>query len=173
MNEMNNYKEIIKNTNYFDVDIFFKDYEDFEEIPIIDRYKQIERFRKYIKNDDISGFLLEVTIEVVRNVLICARKRFSESQFSNYFLAITITDTENGIKENGFFIPMIMISQKNNLFHFLDNKDKIDLANISILQKYGTLLQTFEFYRERWEEQNVERIFILPKDINYSPHPSM
>uniref|UniRef100_UPI0004690958 Imm15 family immunity protein n=1 Tax=Pseudomonas sp. PH1b TaxID=1397282 RepID=UPI0004690958 len=108
------YSKIISEEPYNDMDIFFDNYESFEEIPLVSRYSRLKPLKDELSGSGASGFLTGLAVFLLNTLRLLEVSR-SES----VFFAVTFTDFE-GLEEQGILIPNIFIYPKPASVGFLE-----------------------------------------------------
>ncbi|SCZ54130.1 MULTISPECIES: Imm15 family immunity protein [unclassified Pseudomonas] len=100
------YSKIISEEPYNDMDVFFANYESFEEIPLVSRYSRLKLLKDELSGSGASSFLTGLAVFLLNTLRLLEVSR-SES----VFFAVTFTDFE-GLEEQGTLIPNIFIYPK-------------------------------------------------------------
>ncbi|ATP50759.1 hypothetical protein GIB19_27655 [Pseudomonas sp. ITEM 17296] len=90
MNLQDTFNEIVKNEPWNEVSVFFDDYELFEEIPLVSRYKKTSILIRKLKITDITDILVNAAFFTLNSAMLYALKNniCTESRF----LALSFTD---------------------------------------------------------------------------------
>ncbi len=125
------YKNIFGKENLYDLSVFIKEYQDYEEIPLVSRYKHLSFLNDCINREDLQYFLTNTAVFLMNCINLYASKKLSKEEFDNFFACITFGD-EDEVESGHFYIPNILVTRKIELFKFLSNySDKIDSEEIA------------------------------------------
>jgi hypothetical protein len=113
------YKNILKKERLLDLDVFIKDYQTFEEIPLISRYQHLAFLDGKVKKEYVQLFLINVAFFLLNNIELYARSNLSVEQYMNYFVCITFSDIDDN-DACGYAIPNILVTRKSELFRSLN-----------------------------------------------------
>lgn len=143
------YKNILKKENLLNFDIFIKDYQTFEEIPLVSRYDHLKFLNDKIKKKDIQFFLVNIAFFLLNNIELYAKNRLSPVEYEDYFACITFSGLDD-INTYGYAIPNFFVTRKKELLRFLkigqrDSIDGFDLVKSAFIQ--CGLINTFSFIK--------------------------
>lgn len=161
---MNILKDVFKIVD----DVLNFPYDDVEEIPIIDRYQQLEVLKSEISLEDYNAVLFSVACAVLNAVISTAKNHISQDKLKEAFFAISFVDYEASMAEDGFCIPCICVSgldgwQKQSLMG-LPRKSLADTPFRDIL-KDTIGISTFEVLFSEAHDDIPERYYIVPSSI--------
>lgn len=136
----------------------------FEEIPIIDRYKDVYMLEKYITVEGYSACLMNISLFLLYNIKIQLKKRLNEK---DYFVCITLCDPDVEVTDVGFNVPNIFIGHTSNIT-YLSQEINFSLKNDIFLNRlYGSLIDDnmYSCYKtvSKNDYEDVNRIYIIPK----------
>lgn len=136
----------------------------FEEIPVIDRYKDVDFLKKYITVDDYSACLLNLSLFLLYNIKIQFKNSLKKE---DYFACITLCDPDVEVNDVGFTVPNIFISRKSNVT-YLSKKIIYSFQNDALLNRlYSSLIDDnmFSCYKTvtKNDYEDINRIYIVPK----------
>lgn len=162
------YRELIQKESLDNLSIFIKDYETFEEIPLVSRYKHLDFIYSYIEKKDIQSFLLSLSYFYLINIKCYAKKHLTPSELSNFFICLTFNNFED-LRDIGYCIPNFFVTKKLDMFDFLnicDSKAVIEdyLLLESAFRKTG-LINTFNFIKTvsiQEQSEDTIRIYAIP-----------
>ena len=89
------YSKLIKKENLFDLSIFIKEYSSFEEVPLVTRYSHIDFLNKFIDQEDIQSFLINLGFFLLNNINFYAKKNLLPDEFKEFFVCMTFCDFED------------------------------------------------------------------------------
>lgn len=170
------YISIISQEPYNDMDIFFPDYESFEEIPLISRYSKANQLTQILGKSNTLDFLIGLSVFLLNSIITLARaKNINEKSL---FVAITFTNFDNR-HENEPIIPNIFIypnqSDHRNFKNKLKGKHptKKTSAEMTTIKEHFSkcnLKNSFTFYESRFFDQScnedIIRIYAIPNRPN-------
>jgi len=104
-------------TSYLDQ--FIEDFEDFEEIPLVSRYKQLDKLKETLPAEEIQFFLVNSSIFILNTIIQHARVSLSPDDLSHFFACITFPSIDDDIADCGVALPCFLVSRKISLFDFL------------------------------------------------------
>ncbi|WP_192558480.1 Imm15 family immunity protein [Pseudomonas allokribbensis] len=168
------YSKIISKEPYNDMDIFFANYENFEEIPLVSRYSRLKCLEEEMSSDGVSDFLTGFAA-----FLLSTLRLLDASRGNDVFFAITFTDFEGG-EEQGVLVPNIFIYPKPASVGFLEKirESHSGLASQEIkeIKRHFSncgLETAFDFYESRFHDaacgEEIVRVFAVFKDHNSPP----
>lgn len=139
----------------------------FEEFPIISRYKSIDFFQQYIKKEDYSACLLNISLFLLYNIKIQFKNSHNKEEYEDYFACITLCDADTEVNDVGFTVPSIFISRKSNVT-YLSQQIIFNLKNDLLLNKlFGSMIDDsmFDCYKTvtKNDYEDVSRVYIIPK----------
>ena len=167
MNFSDLYKQIISKEPYCDLDIFFSEYESFEEIPIVSRLSRLDFLKQDLNQVEISVFLLGLSFFIMNSILSISRTKNKKRTF----IAISFTDFELADNDD-FIVPNIFIypSQMSSDFSKKlksSNGRSAELETIKKIFDTSGLLSAFNFYESRFYDpacnDEFVRVFAVPK----------
>lgn len=162
------YKQIISKEPYCDLEIFFSEYESFEEIPIVSRLSRLDFLKKDLNQVECSVFLLGLSFFILNTVLSVSRAKNKKRTF----IAISFTDFELSDNDD-FIVPNIFIypSRTSSEFSKKLKSPKGGSAELEIIKKIfdtSGLLSAFDFYESRFYDpacsNEFVRVFAVPKE---------
>lgn len=121
-----------------DFDVFIRDYETFEEIPLISRLRRLSSLKAAIGSDGIQDFLINFAFFYMNNIVIHAAKQLRADELSGFFVCLTFPRLDN-IDEFGCCIPNFLVTRKAHLFEFLKNVESNE-----VISEYPLLKSSFE-----------------------------
>jgi len=160
------YSKLIKKENLFDLSIFIKEYSSFEEVPLVTRYSHIDFLNKFIDQEDIQSFLINLGFFLLNNINFYAKKNLSPDEFKEFFVCMTFCNFED-YEETGYIIPNIFVTRKKGSFSYLkeakrqytgDTNLKQALINCNLLGSFYYLTtETLD------EDSDILRIYAIPQ----------
>ena len=168
----NLYNDIISKEPYNDMDIFFSNHDNFEEVPLISRDSRISRLSELLKQNDTLEFLIGLSVFLLNSIHTISKiKNINKEEL---FTAITFTSFKS-CRANHPIIPNIFIypNQKKDdnlqktLMHQQPNKISAELTTIKNHFIKCNLDASFIFYESRFHDHTCNdefiRIFAIPK----------
>lgn len=107
------YKKLFKKENLLNFDTFIKDYQTFEEIPLVSRYDHLKFLDENINKEDFQFFLINIAFFLLNNIELYAKKRLSPEEYKDYFVCMTFSDLDE-IDTYGYTIPNFFVTRKKN-----------------------------------------------------------
>lgn len=163
---------IIKDINMLVDEILDFPFETLEEIPIINRYHQLDPVRHNIAEKDYNTLLLSTCIMVLNAAILAARKKLSKEELKNFFISISIYYYSEDMEDHGFCIPHVYICgldgwQKQSFLEL----ERCPLENSPFWEMSGNLigLDSFTVLRDKVTpcadvryEYGPERYYLTP-----------
>jgi len=112
------YKNIFRKEGLVNFDMFIRDYDTFEEIPLISRYRHLAFLNGKIEKKDTQFFLLNAAVFLLNNIDLYAKHRLSPSEYREFFVCLTFSDLDE-IDTLGYAIPNFFVTRKMELLKFL------------------------------------------------------
>lgn len=164
------YSKIISKEPYNDMAVFFESYENFEEIPLVSRYKRLDFLKKEMSNDSVSAVLAGAAIFLINLI------RVMETADTLNFYAITFTDFD-GLDDQDVIVPNIFVYPAPASVGFLDKlKERGGKAASREMKKVKNYFDKlgskalFDFHESRFHDsvcgEDIIRIFAVPKALN-------
>ena len=137
---------------------------EYEEIPLIDRYQEIEFLNRYMTINKYSLCLLNIAIFLIHSIQI----ENTENRFSNW-VGLNICDPFGELEDVGFIIPNICICNMS-IKKEIDKLPLCSLADINLLnQLYGNMVDMIPFvYKSSITHDSygdIKRIYLIPTNI--------
>nr|BFD42047.1 hypothetical protein FFPRI1PSEUD_35460 [Pseudomonas sp. FFPRI_1] len=162
------YSKIISEEPYNDMDVFFDNYESFEEIPLVSRYSRLKPLKDELSGSGASGFLTGLAVFLLNTLRLLEVSR-SES----VFFAVTFTDFE-GLEEQGILIPNIFIYPKPASVGFLEklreNDGGLESREMQEVKRHFSncgVETAFDFYESRFHDavcaEEIVRVFTVAR----------
>lgn len=128
-NILSSFYSLIKKENISNLDIFLKDFETFEEIPLVSRLDNIRNLENIFSGEDIQFFLINSSIFIMNNILQHAKKKLDVPDSLNFFTCLTFPDMDE-IEDMGYVIPHFLVTRKSGLFDFLHRGNESALESL-------------------------------------------
>lgn len=162
------YSKIISEEPYNDMDVFFENYESFEEIPLVSRYSRLKLLKDELSGSGASNFLTGLAVFLLNTLRLLEVSR-SES----VFFAVSFTDFE-GLEEQGILIPNIFIYPKPASVGFLEkvreNDGGLESWEMQEVKSHFSncgVETAFDFYESRFHyavcAEEIVRVFAVPR----------
>ncbi|WP_148873174.1 Imm15 family immunity protein [Serratia marcescens] len=134
MNELDKQMQLlIKKEKLDDQNIFFEEYETFEEIPLFSQWSYVDFLKKY-SFDKRNEILLEKSIKLTDEAMANA-KLVPGLDFNEYFICVSIVDWYD-IEERGCISPSIYVSRRKRWLLPLLGLREIESSEINMIKKY-------------------------------------
>lgn len=124
---------LIKKEGLDDAQVFFSDYETFEEIPLFSRWSHVNFLKKYDFNKR-NEILLKQSVNLVNEIMDNA-KFIPSLDVNEYFICVSITNLED-IGELGCISPNIYISKRRSWLLNLLELREIESPEIKMIKMY-------------------------------------
>jgi len=85
---------LVKKENLDDFEVYFKKYQDFEEIPIFSRYKRLS-FLSALSFNEKNKFLIKKGLELIEKIVKKSNDYLKPNDVDNYFICLSVTDWDN------------------------------------------------------------------------------
>jgi len=118
------YNLLLKKEGLDDLDLFIRDRETFDEIPLISRKLHAKIIENSCPASLIQDSLINISSFYMNEVYFHANKKLNKSQFDNFFSCITFD--LNDFDFWGFYVPNILVTRKIKLFKFILNLKRIN-----------------------------------------------
>jgi len=162
------YKNILKKENLLNLDVFIRDYQTFEEIPLVSRYEHLKFLNEKIKQEDFQVFLINIAFFLLNNIELYAQNRLLPEEYKDYFICITFSDFDE-ISTFGYVIPNFFVTRKKELLNFLKINQYNPLDGIgsvkSAFSKCG-LVNEFKFIKTVSRDElcvNLVRVYAIDR----------
>lgn len=157
-------------SNLFDkiLGIVFSDGK-FEEIPLVERYSDIEFLFKYLHKQEVSSYLVSIAGQLLFDSNACFKRELSKLIYDNIFSCLTFVDFEQEVDDVGFCIPNLFFSTHTTV-KYLGSTEPLDLDSSSLFYKtYAKTIKgnSAKIYRTTSQQGGVEveRMYmVLPKE---------
>lgn len=156
------YKVIENIQKYLCDNDILRNCETYEEIPVIERYKELECIEKVIKKDDYTSFMTNIAIMYTNVGLIYAKSQLSKEEFDKYAIFWGLEYSKEVISDIGFIVPSIFFTRKANvLLEYLNNP--IDIKHTKVYDYIKNLIGINEFlcYLGESEEDEFQQYFFI------------
>ena len=143
------YQNILTNERLLDLDIYIKDYQSFEEIPLVTRFSSLRFLDELIEKSDFQSILINTAFFVLKNVDLYARSNLSTEEYRNYFICLTFPSLDD-IDVVGYAIPHFFITRKIGLLGFLRFEKNDYTLDVGVLEdgfKNCGMLNIFSFIK--------------------------
>ena len=112
----------------------------YEEIPLITRYKSVDFLKNYFSNEEISLYLMSMAQMLLFDSRTYFRKLYSAIEERRLFGCLTFVDFDDEVDDVGFCIPNLFFSTLSTV-EYLDNPiDDIGL-NYRFATTYAPILK--------------------------------
>lgn len=147
---------------------YFKEFSDFEEVPVIHRISLIDKlkFRSPIVR---SRILLQSALLSYWDLQLW----LEETNYPqlNLFTCISYVDPMEELEEYGVAIPNIFMTQKNNEYTFDKAGKPYNHSNFTLEAITSSLLPSDHFFSRKLirelSTENIERLIFFPKNKQY------
>jgi len=111
------YNLLAKKEGTNDLDIFIREHETFDEIPLLSRERHVKIIKDLFSEDIIQEALINLSVFYVNNIYLHAKSNLDQSQFNNFFSCLTFDPSDMDFW--GFYVPNILVTRKIRLFKFI------------------------------------------------------
>ncbi len=142
----------------------------YEEIPLITRYKSVDFLKDYFSNEEISLYLMSMAQMLLFDSRTYFRKLYSSMEERRFFCCLTFVDFDDEVDDVGFCIPNLFFSTLSTV-EYLNNPLDETGFNYRFATMYGPILkdQQVKIYKTHTEQGGVDtnRIYLVfPDDCN-------
>jgi hypothetical protein len=157
--------DILSNSELFEI----KDsYDDFEEIPLISRFSQMNKIKNVIPKTEWSDFLMEIALCFLQLKIMSLQEKKMRMGI-DIILAVTVCDWWESLEEDGFAIPSLFISRKPNLFNFAGTVSDHWYEEIP---NFSSVFRKKEFFSRyngiysisQGTDWRIDRVYLIPKN---------
>ncbi|GLO15525.1 hypothetical protein PPUJ20028_41100 [Pseudomonas putida] len=154
MNMQKIFDKLVEKEPYINLNVFLEEYDTFEEIPIISRYKKLEILKGNLQQTEAADILLNISFFVLNSAMLYMRTKNTKNE--KHFIAITYTDFdfENKIEPP---IPNIFVNPnttKSSSLEKLKKKQTVEISpEIKLVQERFDACRIrplFSFYESRF-----------------------
>lgn len=155
---------LLKKEGLDNIELYFSDYDTFEEIPLFSRWANIH-FLDEIDFDEKNKILICEAIELVSNILKEAPDYLGE-QFNEYFICVSITNWED-IEDINCITPNIYISKRKTWLLSYLNMEKKNSYEEGLIDTYLSSLGLNEYisYVTHNFDKESRRVYIINKNF--------
>jgi hypothetical protein len=152
-------EKIIKKEGFYNDEIYYADYDSFEEIPLFSRWKSIS-FLKDNSFDENNKLLISHAISLAEYAITVSYRKAKEKH-EDFFCCVTLTKWDD-IEEINCITPNIYISRKKKwLFSYVKLK-KTASREESLIMKYINELGLVGYgVYISGESSNIRRVYII------------
>jgi len=111
------YDLLAKKESMDNLDLFLREYDDFDEIPLISRTSHSKIIRSLFSESLTQESLINLSVFYINNIYLHAESKLKKDQFSEFFACLTFDLSD--IDFWGFYVPNILVSRKISLFKFI------------------------------------------------------
>jgi len=170
----NTINEIFKNESWVDLNVFFEEYETFEEFPLISRYKKVETIATSTGLAGVAKFLASTSFFVLNWAKLLAHDK--KIDLNARFIAISFTDFDfSNFDEPP--IPNFFVHSAETRAVFLNRlkshepkTDSVELLSIKNLFTTCSIDSAFSFYESRFYDKTCNeefvRVFAVPHEYS-------
>lgn len=160
----NKFNTLIKKEGLDKLNIYFKQYEDFEEIPLFSRLKHIT-FLSSLSFNEKNKLLINLGVKLIDCILANSNNYINSDEFKEYFICLTITDWDD-YKEIDCLTPCIYVSRRktwilSNLNLSYQSSIEENLVNEYL---YSLGVNEYSAFASRNINDENRRIYILKKE---------
>lgn len=154
MNMQKIFDKLVEEEPYINLNVFLEEYETFEEIPIISRYKKLQILKANPQETEAADILLNISFFVLNSAMLYMRTKKTKPE--EHFIAITYTDFDfnNKIEPP---IPNLSVNPnttKSSSLEKLKNKQKVEASpEMKLVQERFDACRIrplFSFYESRF-----------------------
>jgi len=92
------------------LDLFIRDYETFDEIPLLSREQHLKIIDGLFSSNLIQDSLINLSLFYLNNIYLHAKTRLDAVQFDNFFACLTFDLSDKEFW--GFYVPNILVTRK-------------------------------------------------------------
>lgn len=162
-------RKIISKEPYNDMDVFFFDFESFEEIPLISRRHRVKQLQRSIEGDKISEFLIGFSFFLINSIKALSVTKDNK----NTFFAVSFPDFDL-FAEEGVLMPHIFIYPAASSTGFVEkikakqkHESSRELNDVKQYFSRCNLETIFDFYESRFYDsasgEDLIRVYAVPK----------
>jgi len=142
----------------------------YEEIPLVARYKSVDFLKDYFSNEEISLYLVSMAQMLLFDSRTNFRKLYSSMEERRLFSCLTFVDFDDEVDDVGFCIPNLFFSTLSTV-EYLNNPLDAMGFNYRFATTYAPILkdQQVKIYKTITEQSGVttNRIYLVfPDDCN-------
>jgi hypothetical protein len=169
------YNVIERIKKFIDEHEVLRDYETYEQMPMIYRYDELNCLKSTIKKEHLMTFLINMAIMYVNQGLLYAKSQLSEEELKNYLIYWGIWWDDEEIEEMGFSRVDVYFTRKAKeqikLFD-TDTCKPVDYKHTKIYKYVKDVIGISDFtcYLSKWTdkfedgcEENNEFYLFVPK----------
>lgn len=170
INKLNKkFNDLIKKEKLDRFDIYFRQYQDFEEIPLFSRLKHIT-FLSSLSFNEKNKLLINLSVKLIDCILAKSINYINSEELREYFICLTITEWDD-YKEIDCLTPCIYVSRRktwilSNLKLSYQSSIEENLVNEYL---YSLGLNQYSAFVPSGENGENKRIYIIKKNILNNP----
>lgn len=139
----------------------------YEEIPLITRYKSVDFLKDYFSNEEISLYLMSMAQMLLFDSRTYFRKLYSSTEKQRVFSCLTFVDFDDEVDDVGFCIPNLFFSTLSTVEYLNNPLDDMGF-NHRFATMYAPILkdQQVKIYKTHTEQGGVDtsRIYLVFPD---------
>ena len=139
----------------------------YEEIPLITRYKSVDFLKDYFSSEEISLYLVSMAQMLLFDSRTYFRKLYSSTEKQRVFSCLTFVDFDDEVDDVGFCIPNLFFSTLSTVEYLNNPLDDMGFNN-RFATTYAPILkdQQVKIYKTITEQSGVttNRIYLVFPD---------
>ena len=139
----------------------------YEEIPLITRYKSVDFLKDYFSSEEISLYLVSMAQMLLFDSRTYFRKLYSSTEKERIFSCLTFVDFDDEVDDVGFCIPNLFFSTLSTVEYLNNPLDAMGFNN-RFATTYAPILkdQQVKIYKTITEQGGVttNRIYLVFPD---------
>lgn len=153
-------KKILENEGFYNDEIYFSDYDSFEEIPLFSRWKSVS-FLKDTPFDENNKLLISHAVKLAEHAMKVSFLNTKKEEYEDFFCCVTITKWDS-MDEINCITPNIYITRKKKwLFSYVKLRktaSKEEILTIKYINELG--LTDYSVYISG-KNDSVRRVYII------------
>ena len=136
----------------------------YEEIPLITRYKSVDFLKNYFSNEEISLYLVSMAQMLLFDSRTYFRKLYSSIEERRLFSCLTFVDFDDEVDDVGFSVPNLFFSTCSTVEYL-----SAPLSNVELNHRFSTLYapilenRKMKIYKTTTEQGGVstDRLYLV------------
>lgn len=152
---------LIKKEGLDNSDIYYGNYSNFEEIPLVSRFNHISFLSSFSFNAK-NKILIMKGIELIRDAMKNSYKHLNEFELQEYFICLTISDWEDYKEINCLSVNLFVSKRKNWILSQLKLEEKYSIEEYLISEYLHSLdLTDFNTFVPSNHNEEYKRVYIV------------
>ena len=152
---------LIKKEGLDKAEIYYRNYEHFEEIPLYSRWYHID-FLSLFKFNEKNKVLIKLGIELIESAYASSTDHLKEAELKEYFICLTITNWDDYEEIQCLGINVFISRKKSWLLPQLDLRQKSSIEE-NLINEYLLSLNKRDFavFVTNEVDEESKRVYIL------------